>query len=112
MNVIELKDLLNFILKNFIIRYEDFGKGEYHPYRERHIVGFIRFDQMEIFFDKDIRGKTEELTWAHEALSIYYYHILKIIRHDDEIENEARELCKDNIFCNILREYIHKAKRK
>jgi hypothetical protein len=110
MTAIEWKDLLNFILKNFIIRYEDFGKEGYHPYRERHIMGFIRFDQREIFFDKEISGKTEELTWAHEALSIYYYHILKIIRHDDEIEKEARELCKDTIFCDILREYINKVK--
>jgi len=112
MTVTEWKDLLNFILKNFTIRYEDFGKEEYNPYRERRIVGFIRFDQKEIFFDRDIHGKTEELTWTHEALSIYYYQILKIIRHDDEIESEARELSKNIILSDILREHIDRVRPK
>ncbi len=110
MTISEWKELLDYILNNFTIRYDDFEKEEYKPYRERRIVGFVRFDQKEVFFDKGISGKTEELTWAHEALSIYYYYILKIIKHDDEVENEARALCNNTPYSEILRGYINTAR--
>ena len=110
MTISEWKNLLDFVLKNFKIRYDDFGKKAYQPYRKRRIVGFVRYDQREVYFDQEISGETEVLTWAHEALSIYYYLILKIIRHDDEIENEARALSKNSVFTEILREYIAKVK--
>ena len=106
MTLSEWTDLLDYILKNFKILYDDFRKEAYEPYRKRSVVGFIRFDRKEIFFDQEIYGKTEERTWAHEALSIYYYDILKIIRHDDEIEKEAKALCENDLMTGILRKYI------
>ena len=110
MTVSEWKNLLDFVMKNFKIRYDDFGKKAYLPYRKRRIVGFVRYDQRAVYFDQGISGETEVLTWAHEALSIYYYLILKIIRHDDEIEKEARVLSKNSLFTKILRDYIAKVK--
>jgi hypothetical protein len=110
MNVLEWKKLLDFILKNFTIRYEDFREALYGPYEKRRIVGFVRFDQKEVFFDKRISGKVEELTWAHEVLSIHYYHILKVIKHDEEIENEAIMLCNNPVHSEILRAYINKTR--
>ena len=110
MTVCEWNDLLDYVLKNFKIRYDDFGKEAYLPYRKRRIVGFVRYDRKEILFDRGICGETERVTWAHEALSIYYYSLLKIIRHDDEIEKEAGALCKDRVFTEILCGYIRKAK--
>lgn len=104
------KKILDYITDNFDIRYDDFNKDEYCAYRERNIVGFVRFDKEEIFFDQAINAKIEELTWAHEALSIYYYHILKQIKHDDEIEEEAKKLCQDKEFTSLLRQYIDKAR--
>ena len=110
MTVSEWTELLDYILKNFKVIYDDFRKEVYEPYHKRGIVGFIRFDRKEIFFDQDIRGKTEEWTWAHEALSIYYYAILKIIIHDDEIEKEAKALCENAMMTGILKRYILLAK--
>ncbi|MGA1795337.1 MAG: hypothetical protein ACMUIL_05690 [bacterium] len=106
----EWKQLLDRILETFTIRYDDFSAEAYRPYRQRRIVGFVRFERREILFDQDIEGSTEEVTWAHEALSIHYYHFLGIIRHDDEVEREARSLCKDAAYVEILRKYIQKAR--
>ncbi|MGA1792057.1 MAG: hypothetical protein ACMUIM_11270 [bacterium] len=110
MTLSEWKDLLDYVLKNFKIRYDDFATEAYLPYRKRRIVGFVRYDRKEILFDQGICGETEKVTWAHEALSIYYYSILKIIRHDDEIEKEARALCKNRAFNEVLSGYIQKLK--
>jgi len=112
MTACEWKQLLDRILETFTIRYDDFAAEAYRPYRERRIVGFVRFDRREIIFDRDIGGSTEEVTWAHEALSIHYYHFLGIIRHDDEVEREARALCKDAILAGILRTYIRNVRTR
>ena len=111
-NLSDWKMLLDLISKDFSICYADFSKDEFRSYRERKVVGFIRFEDKKIFFDNKIEGKVEKITWAHEALSIYYYHVLKIIRHDDEIEEEARALCKDKRYTGILNTYISKIKNK
>ena len=111
-NISDLKDVLDFIINNFNIRYEDFEKDKYRVYKKRKILGFVRFDQKEIYFDQGIHNKVEEETWAHEALSIYYYQILNIIRHDDEIEEQAKELCRNPELSNILREYINKVRSR
>ena len=110
MTAFEWKELLDRIVENFAIRYDDFGAEAYRPYRRRRIVGFVRFERREILFDRDIKGSTEEVTWAHEALSIHYYHFLGVIRHDDEVEREARALCEDAVLVEILREYIRRAR--
>lgn len=106
MTAFEWKKLLDRILETFTIRYDDFSAEAYRPYRQRRIVGFVRFEHREILFDQDIEGGTEEVTWAHEVLSIHYYHFLGVIRHDDDVEREARALCQDAVLVGILRRYI------
>jgi hypothetical protein len=100
-----LDEVLQKIFSAFSIVYADFNGKEYHAYRERGIGGFVRFDEGRIFFDSNLPPDEEDLTWAHEILSVYYYWLLGIIRHDDEIEREARRLCGDERCLTILRRY-------
>jgi hypothetical protein len=105
MNVLLLDDVLQKIFSTFSIVYADFSSEEYRPYRERGIGGFVRFDERKIFFDRFLPAEEENRTWAHEVLSVYYYWLLGVIRHDDEIEVEARRLCDDEGCLAILRHY-------
>jgi hypothetical protein len=100
-----LDTVLKKILDSFSIVYIDFNAEEYRPYRERGIGGFIRFDEGKIFFDRHLPPEEEDRTWAHEILSVYYYWLLGIIRHDDEVEKEARSLCEDEGCLMVLRHY-------
>ena len=98
------------ILDAFSIWYVDFDAEEYRPYRERGIGGIVRFDEGKIFFDCRLPPKEEDRTWAHEVLSIYYYWLVGIIRHDDEVEMEARSLCEDATCRAVLHHYQRLAK--
>jgi len=100
-----LDDVLKKILNAFSICYVDFTAEEYRPYRERGIGGFVRFDEGTIFFDRQLSPAEEDRTWAHEVLSVYYYWLRGIIRHDDEVEQEARSLCEDEECLAVLRRY-------
>jgi len=105
MDALLLDNILRKILKAFSIEYVDFDSEEYRPYRERGIGGFVRFDEGKIFFDRHLPSEEEDRTWAHEVLSIYYYWMLGIIRHDDEVEMEAKRICEDEGCLAILRHY-------
>jgi len=105
-----LDAVLHKILDAFSICYVDFDAEEYQPYRERGIGGFVRFDEGKIFFDCHLPPEEEDRTWAHEVLSIYYYWLVGIIRHDDEVEMEARFLCEDETCLAVLRRYQRLAK--
>jgi len=100
-----LDEVLKKILNAFSICYVDFHAEEYRPYGERGIGGFVRFDEGKIFFDCHLPPAEEDLTWAHEVLSIYYYWLKGFIRHDDEVEQEARFLCEDEECLAVLRRY-------
>jgi len=106
-----LDDVLRKILDAFSICYVDFNAEEYRPYRERGIGGFVRFDEATIFFDCHLPPEEEDQTWAHEVLSVYYYWLMGIIRHDDEVEMEARSLCKDEGCLAVLRRYQRLTKK-
>jgi hypothetical protein len=105
MDALLLDEVLQKIFDAFSIIYADFDREEYQPYRERGIGGFVRFDEGRIFFDHNLPPDEEDRTWAHEILSIYYYWLMGIIRHDDEVEREARYLCDDEGCLAILRRY-------
>jgi hypothetical protein len=105
MDALFLDSVLRKIIDAFSIVYADFNAEEYQPYRERGIGGFVRFDEGRIFFDRLLPPEEEDRTWAHEVLSIYYYWLEGVIRHDDEVEHEARCLCEDERCLAILRRY-------
>jgi hypothetical protein len=107
-----LDRVLQKILDAFVIVYADFSAEEYQPYRKRGIGGFVRFDEHKIFFDQFLTPREEALTWAHEILSIYYYWLEGIIRHDDEIEHEARALCADAGCLTVLARYQGLVRRR
>jgi hypothetical protein len=105
MDALLLDEVLQKIFHAYSIVYADFSGEEYQAYRERGIGGFVRFDEGRIFFDCNLPPDEEDRTWAHEVLSVYYYWLKGIIRHDDEVEREARHLCKDEGCLAILRRY-------
>jgi hypothetical protein len=107
-----LDEVLQKIFQAFSVIYADFDREEYQAYRERRIGGFVRFDQGRIFFDRKLSPEEEDRTWAHEILSIYYYWLMGIIRHDDEVEREARRLCEDEGCLAILRRYQGMARER
>jgi hypothetical protein len=107
-----LDEVLQKIFQAFSIIYADFDREEYQAYRERRIGGFVRFDERRIFFDRSLPREEEDRTWAHEILSIYYYWLRGIIRHDNEVEREARHLCKDEGCLAILRRYQGMARER
>jgi hypothetical protein len=110
MNALLLEEVLHKIFHAFSIVYADFDGEEYQAYRERGIGGFVRFDERRIFFDRNLPPDEEDRTWAHEVLSVYYYWLKGIIRHDDEVEREARRLCENKGCLAILRRYQEKAR--
>jgi hypothetical protein len=110
-NAEEVDALLTAIVQSFSIEYADFSGEAFAPYRARSIGGFVRFDERRIYFDRGLTSPEEERTWAHEALSIYYYEIQGVIGHDDEIEEEARALCDDDDVRSVLRRFIMMSKR-
>ncbi len=111
MDALFLDDVLRKILDAFAIVYADFNGEEYRPYRERGIGGFVRFDEGNIFFDLHLPPEEEDRTWAHEGLSVYYYWLEGLIRHDDEVEMEARRLCEDERCVAVLRRYQRLARK-
>lgn len=110
MDALLLDEVLQKIFHAFSIVYADFDREEYQAYRERGIGGFVRFDEGRIFFDCHLPPDEEDRTWAHEILSVYYYWLKGIIRHDDEVEREARRLCENKGCLVILRRYQEKAR--
>jgi hypothetical protein len=110
MDAVLLDEVLQKIFHAFSIVYADFNGGKYQAYRERRIGGFVRFDEGRIFFDRNLPPDEEDRTWAHEILSVYYYWLKGIIRHDDEVEMEARCLCENKGCLAILRRYQEKAR--
>ena len=110
MDALLLDEVLQKIFSAFSIVYADFDGEEYQAYRERGIGGFVRFDERRIFFDRNLPPDEEDRTWAHEILSVYYYWLKGIIRHDDEVEMEARRLCENKGCLAILRRYQEKAR--
>ncbi|MCD6256873.1 hypothetical protein J7J45_02260 [Candidatus Aerophobetes bacterium] len=107
-NSLNLKDLdaiLKKVTSRFRIVYIDFNCPEFAPYRKRKIGGIVRFDERTIYFHRGLSEKEEKLTWLHEILSIYYYEE-GILRHDDEIEKEARKLYDQLEVRSILKKYI------
>ena len=111
MDALFLDDVLRKILDAFAIVYADFNGEGYRPYRERGIGGFVRFDEGKIFFDIHLPPEEEDRTWAHEVLSVYYYWLEGLIRHDDEVEMEARRLCEDASCVAVLRRYQRLARK-
>ena len=111
MDALLLDEVLQKIFHAFSIVYADFESEEYQAYRERGIGGFVRFDEARIFFDRNLPPDEEDRTWAHEVLSVYYYWLRGIIRHDDEVERDARQLCEDADCLAILRRYQGMARR-
>jgi len=95
MELQEIVSALEAILPEFSVEYVDFGQGGFLPYRLRGIGAVVRLDEKKIYFDKDLPPSEEEVTWAHELLSIYYFLSEGVIRHDDEVEAEARELIRN-----------------
>ena len=96
----------------FSVEYVDFSSSEeYRPYKERGIGGFVRFDEGKIFFDRGLPPQEEDRTWAHEVLSIYYYWLLGVIRHDEEVEMQVKLLCEDEGCLAVLRRYRRLARR-
>jgi hypothetical protein len=110
MNALLLEEVLHKIFHAFSIVYADFDGEEYQAYRERGIGGVVRFDERRIFFDRNLPPDEEDRTWAHEILSVYYYWLKGIIRHDDEVERETRRLCENKGCLAILRRYQEKAR--
>jgi len=106
----QLDDIVRIISTSFMIRFVDFGAAPFEAYRRRKIGGFVRFDERTVFFDVCLPSWEEDVTWAHEVLSIYYYDMCEIIRHDDEIEREARKLCEDECCRAVLERYRNGAK--
>ena len=111
MNADQLDEVLRIISESFVMAFVDFGAAPFEPYRRRKIGGFVRFDERTVFFDVCVPSSEEDVTWAHEILSIYYYTMREIIRHDDEIEREARQLCEDECCREVLRRYRDCAKK-
>jgi hypothetical protein len=107
-----LDTVLQKILRAFSICSVDFDAEEYRPYRERGIGGFVRFDEGKIFIDHHLPPEEKDRTWAHEILSIYYYWLVGIIKHDDEVEMEARSLCEGETCLAVLRRYQRLARGK
>jgi hypothetical protein len=112
MDAVSLDKVLRKIFNAFSIVNADFTAEEYEPYRERGIGGFVRFDEGKIFFDRLLPAEEVDRTWAHEVLSIYYYWLMGVIRHDDDVELEARLLCKDEECLAVLRRYQRLAGNK
>ncbi|MFQ5835298.1 MAG: hypothetical protein ACE5HR_05180 [bacterium] len=104
METSEFDRILSQILSSFKIRYVDFGKLQFRPYKDRRIGGVVRIDTGEIMIDKNLSGAEEDRTWVHEILSIHYY-FRGILKHDEEIEKETRKICRDHQKCLILKRY-------
>jgi hypothetical protein len=107
-----LESVLQKINGAFSIVYADFTAEGYQPYLERGISGFVRFDEGKIFIDELLPPYEEAMTWAHEVLSVYYYWLVGVIRHDDEVEAEARCLCEDEGCLAVLRRYQGVVRRR
>jgi len=106
---------LNLILENtiseFKIAYVNFNRPEFAPYQKRKIGAVVRFDEKIIYIHSELPRREEELTWLHEALSIYYYNE-GMLRHDEEIEKEARRIYKQPGVGPLLTKHIERVKNQ
>lgn len=98
------------ILEAFEVRYVDFQTEPFLPYRHRGIGAVTRFDERVIYIDRSLPQQEELLSWLHELLSIYYYLEEGYIRHDDEVEAEARALMRDSTFRDLLQDLVRSRK--
>ena len=44
--------------------------------------------------DENLSEAERDRTWVHEILSVYHY-LKGILRHDEEIEKETQNICRD-----------------
>jgi len=103
MGLEEMISALEAILPGFSVHYVDFTEEGFLPYRLRGIGAVVRFDEGKIYLDRNLPPAEEEVTWAHELLSIYYFLSEGVIRHDEEVEAEAKELVKSEELRELLR---------
>jgi hypothetical protein len=101
----KLETILNQITSTFKIIYLDFNYSEFIPYWKRKIGGVVRFDERTIYIHSGLSPREEELTWLHEALSIYYYQ-RGILPHDEEVEEETRKIYQQPGVRSLLVKYI------
>lgn len=99
------------ILEIFKVRIVDFSSEAFLPYRRRGIGAVTRFDERTIYIDASLPAGEEIPTWAHELLSVYYYLREGCIRHDDEVEEEARNMAQDPACREVLQELIRHFKK-
>jgi len=104
MDLRKIASVFDHVMSNYRVVYADFNREEFAPYRERKIGGFVRLDEKTIYIHSELSREERELTLLHEVLSIYYYEE-KILRHDEEIEDETRKLYKKAL--PLLQRYIN-----
>lgn len=114
MDNLSLKDLdtvLNNIVSTFEIVYCEFTSAQFIPYWSRKIGAVTRLDEKTIYIHHHLSQKEEQLTFLHEALSIYYYQN-NILRHDEEIEKETKRIYNHPGTSSLIAKYIRKCKKK
>jgi len=102
----KLDNILRFMASRFKIVYLDFSQSEFAPYWERKIKGLVRLDEGTVYIHSELSRRERELTWLHEALSIYYYY-KKLLRHDEEIEKETERIYQQAKVRSLLRKYVN-----
>ena len=107
----DLRSILDEVIFAFKIVYVDFASPEFVPYWKRKIGAVVRFDQKTIYIHCRLSRKEEELSWVHEALSIYYYQ-RDILRHDGEIEEETKRIYREPEARSLIAERIDSYKRE
>jgi len=104
MEASQFDQILDEVLSWFKIRYVDFDRAQFRCYKGRRIGGFVRIDIGEIMIDENLSEAERDRTWVHEILSVYHY-LKGILRHDEEIEKESQNICRDCQKYLILKRY-------
>ena len=110
MEASQFDQILDEVLSWFQITYVDFDQAQFQCYKGRKIGGFVRIDTGEIMIDENLSEEERDRTWVHEILSVYYY-LKGILRHDEEIEKETRDICRDHQKYLVLKRYQRTAPR-